>query len=101
MGCKSPIRPLARSVDAGPRGIRGSAPHHGIELLRSDKASGLADPGCPVSPSLHHHPRNPVRSPLAQAAAATLSFALTGRVMDSDVTPRLFKVIDGVCEHVH
>lgn len=29
------------------------------------------------------------------------SFCLTGRVMDSDVTPRLFKVIDGVCEHVH
>lgn len=27
------------------------------------------------------------------------TFALTGRVMDSDVTPRLFKVIDGVCEH--
>jgi hypothetical protein len=29
------------------------------------------------------------------------TFALTGRVMDSDVTPRLFKVIDGVCEHIH
>ena len=27
------------------------------------------------------------------------TFALTGRVMDSDVTPSLFKVIDGVCEH--
>src|SRR3954470_8822615 len=35
--------------------------HHVIELRRSDNASGLADPGCPVSPSLHHHPRNPVR----------------------------------------
>src|SRR4051812_34697178 len=32
--------------------------------------------------------------------AATI--ALSGRVMDNpDVTPRLFKVIDGVCEHVH
>jgi hypothetical protein len=30
------------------------------------------------------------------------TFALAGRVMDSpDVTPRLFKVIDGVCEHVN
>lgn len=30
------------------------------------------------------------------------TFALAGRVMDNpDVTPRLFKVIDGVCEHVH
>lgn len=30
------------------------------------------------------------------------TFALAGRVMDNpDVTPRLFKVIDGVCELVH
>jgi hypothetical protein len=29
------------------------------------------------------------------------TFALTGRVMDNpDVTPRLFKVIDGVCERL-
>src|SRR4051794_39249554 len=62
LGLQSSIRPLTRSVTAGPGGIRGSAPHHGIELRRSDNASGLADPGCPVSPSLRHHPRNPVRS---------------------------------------
>src|SRR4051812_6942028 len=62
LGLQSSIRPLTRSVTAGPGGIRGSAPHHGIELWRSYNASGLADPGCPVSPSLHHHPRNPVRS---------------------------------------
>src|SRR3954463_9947104 len=57
LGLQSSIRPLTRSVTAGPGGIRGSAPHHGIELWRSYIASGLADPGCPVSPSLHHHPR--------------------------------------------
>src|SRR5437764_10033325 len=80
LGLQSSIRPLARSVTAGLGGIRGSAPHHVIELWRSYNASGLADPGCPVSPSLHHHPRNPVRSPLAQAAAATLSWSLSPRL---------------------
>src|SRR3954468_9197727 len=81
LGLQSSIRPLTRSVTAGPGGIRGSAPHHGIELWRSYIASGLADPGCPVSPSLHHHPRNPVRSSrLAQPAAATLSWYLSPRL---------------------
>jgi hypothetical protein len=56
------------------------APSRYRALKRSYNASGLADPGCPVSPSLHHHPRNPVRSPLAQAAAATLSWYLSPRL---------------------
>src|SRR3954463_16220796 len=47
LGLQSSIRPLARSVTAGPGGIRGSAPHHVIELWRSYNASGLADPGLP------------------------------------------------------
>src|SRR3954468_6432938 len=58
LGLQSSIRPLTRSVTAGPGGIRGSAPHHGIELWRSYIASGLADPGCPVSPSLHQLKRS-------------------------------------------
>lgn len=51
---------LARSLTAGLGGIRGSAPPSRHRACRSDKASGLADPGRPVSPSDHHHPRNPV-----------------------------------------
>ena len=53
---------VARSVTAGLGGIRGSTPPSRCRACCSDNASGLADPGCPVSPSPHRHPRNPVGS---------------------------------------
>src|SRR5690349_20096033 len=49
----------------------------------------------------YEEPTHDWGEPTAWRMFNAATFALAGRVMDSDVTPRLFTVIDGVCEHVH